>query len=145
MPAELMAIFAAVSYALFTVYGWFGLTNSSALVATLALLASRTVMLWLTVVFTGGIPLFAPKALWVFVGLGVLQSATSLLTFVGLQRSALRRASRCAILIRCGSALIVISFMNEQAGPAVLGGTTLVVLGMALISWQPDRKTIDYC
>jgi uncharacterized membrane protein len=86
MPAELMAIFAAVSYALFTVYGWFGLTYSSALVAILVSLASRTVMLWLTVVFTGGIPLFAPKALWVFVGLGVLQSATSLLTFVGLEK-----------------------------------------------------------
>ena len=54
--------------------------------AILVLLASRTLMLWLTVVFTGGIPLFAPKALWVFVGLGVLQSARSLLSFVGLQK-----------------------------------------------------------
>jgi len=63
MPAELIAVFAAVSYALFTVYGWFGLNYSSALVATLVSLASRTIMLWMAVVFTGGIPQFAPQAL----------------------------------------------------------------------------------
>jgi hypothetical protein len=41
---------------------------ASALVARSVSLASRTIMLWLTVVFTGGIPQFAPNALWVFVG-----------------------------------------------------------------------------
>ena len=56
MPAELIAIFAAVFYALFTVYGGFGLNYSSALVATLVSLGSRTIMLWMAVVFTGGIP-----------------------------------------------------------------------------------------
>jgi hypothetical protein len=40
-------------YALFTVYGWFGLTYSSALVAILLSLASGTLMLWLAVVFSG--------------------------------------------------------------------------------------------
>jgi hypothetical protein len=34
--------------------------------------------------------------------------------------------------------------MNRR-GPAVLGGTILIVLGAALITWQPDRKAIDYC
>ena len=34
--------------------------------------------------------------------------------------------------------------MNEQAGPPVLGGTILVVLGVALITWQPDTKAMDY-
>ncbi|HEX7227690.1 MAG TPA: hypothetical protein VF353_07935, partial [Candidatus Binatia bacterium] len=71
MPPELIAVFAAVSYALFTVYGWFGLNYSSALLATLVSsallatlvsLASRTLMLWLAVVFSGGIPQFSPQA-----------------------------------------------------------------------------------
>ncbi len=86
MPVEFIAFLAPVSYALVTVCGWFGLTYASALVATLGALASRSIMLWMAVVFTGGIPQFAPQALWVFVGLGVLQNATSLLTFVGLQK-----------------------------------------------------------
>jgi hypothetical protein len=43
------------------------------------------------------------------------------------------------------SALIVIRFMNEHASLAVLGGTMLVVVEIALITWQPNRKAIDYC
>jgi drug/metabolite transporter, DME family len=121
------------------------LTLLSALVAILVLLASRTLMLWLTVVFTGGIPLFAPKALWVFVGLGVLQSARSLLSFFGLQKIGTSQSQPRRNTYPLWSALFVISFMNEQAGPAVLGGTMLVVLEVALISWQPDRKAIDCC
>ena len=60
MPAEILALLAAVSYALFTVCGWFGLTYASEFMATLVSLASRTIMLWLTIVLTGGIPQFAP-------------------------------------------------------------------------------------
>ncbi|HEX7227959.1 MAG TPA: DMT family transporter, partial [Candidatus Binatia bacterium] len=133
------------SYALFTVYGWFGLNYSSALLATLVSLASRTIMLWLTVVFSGGIPQFSPQALWVFVGLGVLQSATSLLTFVGLQRIGTARSQPLRNTYPLWSSLIAITFMHEQAGPPVLAGTILVVLGVALITWQPDTKTMDYC
>jgi hypothetical protein len=60
--------FSPRSYALFTVYGGFGLNYSSALVATLASLGSRTIMLWMAVVFTGSVPQFAPQALWVLSG-----------------------------------------------------------------------------
>jgi uncharacterized membrane protein len=117
MPAEFIALLAAVSYALFTVCGWFGLTYAGALVATLVSLASRTIMLWLTVLFTGGIPQFAPEALWVFVGLGVLQSATSLLTFVGLQKIGTARSQPLRNTYPLWSSLIAISFMHERAGP----------------------------
>jgi drug/metabolite transporter (DMT)-like permease len=88
---------------------------------------------------------FAPKALWVFVGLGVLQSARSLLSFFGLQKIGTSQSQPRRNTYPLWSALFVISFMNEQAGPAVLGGTMLVVLEVALISWQPDRKAIDCC
>lgn len=145
MPAELIAVFAAVSYALFTVYGWFGLNYSSALVATLVSLASRTTMLWLAVVFTGGIPQFSPQALWIFVGLGVLQSATSLLTFVGLQKIGTARSQPLRNTYPLWSSLIAITVMHEQAGTPVLGGTILVVLGVVLITWQPNTKAIDCC
>jgi uncharacterized membrane protein len=145
MPAEFIALLAAVSYALFTVCGWFGLTYAGALVATLVSLASRTIMLWLTVLFTGGIPQFAPEALWVFVGLGVLQSATSLLTFVGLKKIGTARSQPLRNTYPLWSSLIAISFMHERAGPPVLGGTILVVLGVALITWQQDKQVTDYC
>jgi hypothetical protein len=51
------------------------------MVAILVSLASRTVMPGMTVVLTGGTPLFAPNALWVFVGLGVLQCVNRSLSY----------------------------------------------------------------
>jgi drug/metabolite transporter (DMT)-like permease len=66
------------------------------------------------------------------------------LTFVGLQRIGTARSQPLRNTCPLWSSLIAISFMNEQAGPPVLGGTILVVLGVALITWQPDTKTIDY-
>jgi drug/metabolite transporter (DMT)-like permease len=126
-----------------TVCEWFGLTDASALVATLVSLASRTIMLRLAGLFTGGIPRFAPKTLWVFVGLGVLQTATGLLIFVGLQKIGTARSQPLRIVIPLWSSLTAISFMNEQAGPAVLGGTILLVLGVALITWQSDKREMD--
>ena len=145
MAPELIALLAAVSYALFTVYGWFGLNYSSALVATLVSLASRTIMLWLAVVFTGGIPQFAPLALGVFIGLGILQSVISLLTFTGLQKIGTARSQPLRNTYPLWSAFIAITLLQEQAGVAVLAGTMLVVVGVVLITWQPETKAIDYC
>ena len=145
MPPELIALLAALSYALFTVYGWFGLNYSNALVATLVSLGARTIMLCLAVIFTGGIPQFAPAALWVFVGLGVMQSATSLLTFVGLQKIGTARSQPLRNTYPLWSAFIAVTLMHEQAGLAVLAGTIMVVLGVALITWQPETTAIDYC
>jgi uncharacterized membrane protein len=145
MTPELIALLAAISYALFTVFGWFGLSYSTALVATIVSLASRTIMLWLAVVFSGGIPEFAPQALWVFIGLGVLQSATSLLTFIGLQKIGTARSQPLRNTYPLWSAFIAITLMHEQAGLAVLTGTLLVVAGVVLITWQPEAKVLDYC
>jgi uncharacterized membrane protein len=50
MSPEPIALLAAISYALFTVYGWFGLQYSTPLVATLISLCVRTVTLWTAVV-----------------------------------------------------------------------------------------------
>lgn len=144
MAPEVIALLAAISYALFTVFGWFGLHYSTALAATIVSLAARTMMLGLAVVFTGGIPPFAPAALWVFIGLGVLQSATSLLTFIGLQKIGTARSQPLRNTYPLWSAFIAVTLMQEQAGLAVLGGTLLVVIGVVLISWQPDTKALDY-
>ena len=145
MPAEIIAVFAAISYALFTVYGWLGLGYSTALAATLVSLASRTIMLWLAVAVTGGIPQFAPAALWVFFGLGVLQSVTSLLTFIGLQKIGTARSQPLRNTYPLWSAFIAVTLMQEQAGMAVWTGTILVVAGVVLITWQPEAKALDYC
>lgn len=66
-------------------------------------------------------------------------SATSLLTFVDCEIGT-ARSQPLSNAYPLWSSLIAISFMNEHAGPPVVGGMVLVVKGVALITWQPDGK-----
>lgn len=144
MPPEGIAFLAALSYALFTVYGWFGLQYSTPLAATIVSLSARTVMLWIAVVITGGVPPFAAPALIVFVLLGILQSVTSLLTFVGLHKIGTARSQPLRNTYPLWSALIAVVILHEKAGGMIVGGTLLIVAGVVLISWKPDLPQPGY-
>jgi uncharacterized membrane protein len=144
MPPEALALLAAVSYALFTLCAWFGLQHSTPLAATIVSLLARTILLWTAVVFTGGIPGFARLALIVFVSLGILQSVTSLLTFLGLHRIGTSRSQPLRNTYPLWSALIAIVIMHEKASAMIVAGTFLIVLGVVLISWKPDVPPPGY-
>jgi uncharacterized membrane protein len=144
MTPEVIALLAALSYALFTVYGWQGLQHCTPLAATVVSLLARTITLWAAVFLTGGVPQFASHALIVFIGLGILQSATSLLTFVGLHKIGTARSQPLRNTYPLWSAFIAITFTGEQASAMILAGTLLVVAGVVLISWKPDTPAPDY-
>src|SRR5574341_1124591 len=144
MPPEALALLAAVSYALFTLCGWFGLQHSTPLAATIVSLLARTVLLWTAVIFTGGIPGFARLALIVFVILGILQSVTSLLTFVGLHRIGTSRSQPLRNTYPLWSAVIAILMLHERASTLIIVGTLLIVAGVVLISWKPDVPPPGY-
>lgn len=144
MAPEAIALLASISFALFAVYGWLGLAHSTPLTATIVSLAARTITLGAAVVVTGGIPNFAYLALAVFVFLGVLQSATSLLTFIGLQKIGTSRSQPLRNSYPLWSAGLALAVMHEQASLAVLAGTLLVVIGVVLISWKPETALPNY-
>jgi DME family drug/metabolite transporter len=144
MTAEITALLASLSFALFAVYGWLGLRYSTPMTATVVSLAARTATLGGAVFLTGGVPGYAALALAVFVVLGLLQSAISLLTFIGLQKIGTSRSQPLRNSYPLWSAALAIAFMNEHAGAAVLGGTLLVVAGVVLISWQPEAAPAHY-
>jgi drug/metabolite transporter, DME family len=144
MAPEAIALLASISFALFAVYGWLGLNYSTPLTATIVSLAARTLTLGLAVIITGGIPDFAFVALAVFVVLGVLQSTTSLLTFIGLQRIGTSRSQPLRNSYPLWSTALAIFIMHERASLAVVSGTLLVVVGVVLISWKPEATTPSY-
>ena len=80
----------------------------------------------------------------VFFLLGLLQSAISLLTFIGLQKIGTSRSQPLRNSYPIWSAIIAIVIMHEQASIAVLAGTLLVVAGVVLISWKPETVTTSY-
>ncbi len=144
MNSELAALCAAVAFALFAVYGWLGLRVSTPLTATLVSLSARTLTLGAALIFAGGIPDFAVRALWVFVLLGVMQTIISLLTFIGLQKIGTSRSQPLRNSYPLWSAIIAIALMGERAGFAVLLGTFLVVVGVVMISWKPEAAPPSY-
>jgi uncharacterized membrane protein len=129
MAPEAIALLASVSFALFAVYGWLGLLYSTPLAGTIVSLAARTITLGAAVAFSGGVPEYHTEALIVFVALGVLQSAISLLTFIGLQRIGTSRSQPLRNSYPLWSALIAVIVMHESASLAVLGGTIAIVVG----------------
>ncbi len=144
MTTEAIALSAAISYALFTLSAWFGLQYANALVATMVSLASRTFTLWAAVYLTSGVPDVAAAALITFLVLGLLQTATSLLTFLGLQKIGTARSQPLRNSYPLWSALIAIVFLDESAGWLVLAGTVSIVVGIVMISWKPDVVRLNY-
>ncbi|HEY7715133.1 MAG TPA: EamA family transporter [Candidatus Binatia bacterium] len=144
MASEITALLASISFALFAVFGWLGLRYSTPLTATIISLAARTATLGAAVVLTGGVPHYALLALAVFLALGVLQSATSLLTFVGLEKVGAARSQPLRNSYPLWSAALAIAFMGERAALAVVIGTLLVVAGVVLISWKPEMAGANY-
>jgi drug/metabolite transporter, DME family len=144
MTPEATALLASISFALFAVYGWLGLLYSTPLTATVVSLAARTVTLGAAVIFSSGIPDYKAAAMAVFVSLGILQSAISLLTFIGLQKIGTSRSQPLRNSYPLWSAMISIGIMHEQANMAVLAGTLLVVAGVVMISWKPETVTPSY-
>lgn len=144
MTPEVLALLASISYALFTLYGWFGLQYSTPLAATVVSLLARTTTLWIAVFLTGGVPHFATAALVVFIVLGILQSATSLLTFAGLHKIGAARSQPLRNTYPLWSGLIAIVVMHEIASPMIVAGTLLVVAGVVLICWKPEVPPVGY-
>lgn len=144
MAPEFIALAAALFYAGYSVTARLGMRDSNPLTAACVGLSVRTVLLWSAVYLSGGAPAVEMLPLMLFVLLGFLQTATSLLTFTGIERMGAARAEPLRNSYPLWSAIIAIGFLHERAGLAVLGGTLLVVLGVALISWRPGALSSAY-
>jgi uncharacterized membrane protein len=144
MSPEVTALLASIAFALFAVFGWLGLRYSTPLTATIVSLAARTVTLGSAVAVAGGMPNYATLALIVFVGLGVLQSAISLLTFIGLEKIGTSRSQPLRNSYPLWSSVIAIGLLGERASGAVLLGTVLIVAGVVSISWKPEAAPPHY-
>jgi uncharacterized membrane protein len=140
MPPQLIALFAAVSYSSVAISARLGLRYSTPLTTTCVSLSVRTVSLWTAVFLTGGIPRVEFLAVLLFVLLGIMQTATSVLTFVGISKIGASRSNPLRSTYPLWSAIIAILFLVEDAGLAIIAGTLLVVTGTILISRQPEES-----
>lgn len=144
MAPQWIALISAFAYSSVAIAARLGLNYSTPLIATWIALGVRTFALWTAVFIRGGIPDVEPFAVLLFVGLGVMQTATSYLTFTGVSKIGAARSQPLRSSYPLWSAAIAIIVLHEEAGAAVLLGTFLVVAGVVLISWQTESKNPDY-
>ncbi len=144
VPAEAMALMAAFAYASVSVSSRRGLRYSTPLTATCVAMGVRMTLLWLAVLGTGGVPAVAWPALLLFLCLGVMQAATSFLTFTGVARIGASRSQPLRTTYPLWSAAWSVALLGESLTRAVATGTVLVVTGTLLISWSPDRTSRSY-
>ena len=140
MAPQFLALCTALSYAAANVSVRRGLRHSSAVTATLVSLIVHTIVLGSAVVLTGGAPEVAALAVGLIATTGVLQTGMRLWHYTGIEKVGTSRAVTLRSTHPIFSVFIGVTILHEQATPAVLVGTVLVVSGIIMTSWHVDEQ-----
>ncbi len=140
MPAQLIAFFTAVFYAAALVSARRGLDYSTPVTVTCVSVVVQTVTLWGALFLTGGIPQVSSTAVFLFIFVGIAQLGVRLFAYTGVHKIGASRSSALQAISPLIAAVIAIIFLHEEAGLLVMAGTVLVVTGIILVSWKPERQ-----
>jgi uncharacterized membrane protein len=125
-------LFTAISYASANVTARRGMIYSTPSTATLLSLIVHTVILWLAVFLTGGIPKFATAAAVAIAVTGILQAVIRLFHYTGIDKIGAARAVTLRSTYPILSVIVGITILQERASAAALMGTLFVVVGIIL-------------
>jgi drug/metabolite transporter (DMT)-like permease len=142
VDAILLGCLAGIAFGAMTVAVRFGLRHGArpeagALAASLVGAAIAAAAALVSGVSPAG---FAEGRVWVFLLIGAFVPGISQAFFVAAVRDA--GPSRAAILIGTApllSALIAVAFRDEPYNAGLALGTVLIVVGGALLAWEPER------
>ncbi len=138
--SQLIAMAASISFAGCFIAARRGMQFSNSITVTLVALIVHTVTLWTGVLLIGGIPEVEPIAVFLFVLVGILMAVTRLLSFISIEKIGAAKASSLRSTFPIFSVLIAITIFGEEASIPVLAGSGLVVGGIIIISWQPEKR-----
>ncbi|HEX6173594.1 MAG TPA: DMT family transporter, partial [Candidatus Binatia bacterium] len=146
IPAQIIALAAALSYAASGIAAKRGLRYSTPITVTLVSVTIHAVTLSAAVLLTGGIPAVSWWVLFLFALTGTLQPIIRLFTYAGIHYVGASRGTTLRGAHPLFSTALAIAFLGEQATLPVIAGTVLIVGGITLISWQTEaqRKTFRW-
>jgi uncharacterized membrane protein len=144
MTVQIIALSAAIAYALSFILSERGFRYSTPITITFVSLLIQTATLFTIVLAVTGIPTTKPFVLMLFAIAGVLQAVVRQLTYIGIEKIAAARSGSIRASVPLWSATIAIFFLGEQITPAIALGTTLIVGGILLISWRADEAIKDF-
>ncbi len=144
--AQLVALASTAVYAAGSLYARIGLVHSTPLVVTLISLIVQTVVAWSILMARGSVPGADPRALAVFIAVGVALPFVRWLSYTGIARIGSARSSSLRSTHPLFSAALAIAFLGEPARHNIMLGTLLIVAGIFITGWQAartDAKPLD--
>ncbi|MGH7875668.1 MAG: DMT family transporter [Candidatus Binatia bacterium] len=145
IPAQVVALGASLSYAISGIAAKRGLRYSTPITVTLVSVTIHAVTLWAALLLTGGIPAVSWWVLFLFALTGTLQPIIRLFTYAGIHHIGASRGTTLRGAHPLFSTTLAIIFLGEQATMPIIAGTTLIVAGIALISWQTEAQRATFC
>jgi uncharacterized membrane protein len=144
MSAQLYALLTAFAFAVSNASVRLGFKYSTPLTATFASLMIHSVVLWIAVFATGGIPDVAIAGVVAIATTGLIQPAIRHFHYTGIHKIGTSRAVTLRNSYPILTVIAGILFLGEP--PTLLGmvGTLLVVTGIVLTSWRIDKNVPSF-
>ena len=140
MPAQLIALAAALSYAISGIAAKRGLRYSTPVTVTLVSVAIHATVLWIALLIFRGVPVVSWWVLFLFVLSGLIQPILRFLTYAGIHYVGAAAGTTLRGAHPLFSTSLALLFLGESLNRLIVLGTISIVAGVALISWQGDNK-----
>src|SRR5262245_41506871 len=144
LPPQLIALGAALSYAVSGIAARRGMRYSTPITVTLVSVAVHAATLWAAVLLTGGVSSVSWWMLFLFYLTGSLQPIIRLFTYAGFFYVGASRGTTLRNGHRLFRTDLAVPFIAEQLSFPVVVGTFLIVARITLISWQPEIQRASF-
>lgn len=144
IPPQLIALCAALSYAISGIAAKRGLRYSTPITVTLVSVAIHAVALWIALLIFRGVPEVSWWVLFLFFLSGLLQPVLRFLTYAGIHLVGAAAGMTLRGSHPLFSTSLAILFLGEPLNLPVIAGTILIVAGVTLISWQSDNRAPSF-
>jgi len=141
---QLLALICSVFYASALVSARAGLRYSTPATVTLVSIVIQNLLLWSAIFITRGLHPVPLSGILLFTLVGIFQLGVRLLAYTGVEKIGASRSSALQAVSPLISAAIAIVILGESTTPLIVLGTCLVVAGIVLISWRPERQFANF-
>jgi len=144
VSAQLLAFITAISYASALISARRGLKYSTPTTVTLVSILMQNALLWTAVFASGGVHAVPWQGIALFGFVGITQLGVRLLAYTGVEKIGAARSSALQSVSPLVSATLAIALLRETATMLIIAGTFLVVIGIVLVSWKPEKQVAGF-
>jgi drug/metabolite transporter, DME family len=142
--AQVLALITSIFYASALVSARAGMRYSTPTTVTLVSILIQNLLLWSAIFVTGGMHPVPLIGILLFTVVGIFQLGVRLLAYTGVEKIGASRSSALQSVSPLISAAIAVAMLGEPTTLLIVLGTCLVVVGIVLISWKPERQLADF-